>query len=59
MQLFAGLPHLNLSSVSLFMNYILQDIVYSALNEQCTARMIERTSVSFSDIGKLTILLDI
>ena len=37
------------------MNYIFQDIVYSALNEQSTARMIERTSVTISHTGKLPI----
>ncbi|CAN6873749.1 unnamed protein product [Brassica oleracea] len=35
-----------------------QDIVYSALNEQCTARMIERTSVSFSDIGEALVIFN-
>ncbi|ESQ32100.1 hypothetical protein EUTSA_v10005547mg, partial [Eutrema salsugineum] len=29
-----------------------EDIVYSALNEQCTARMIERTSVTIPHIGE-------
>lgn len=35
-----------------------QDIVYSALNEQCTARMIERTSVSFSHIGEALVIFN-
>ncbi|KAF8115880.1 hypothetical protein N665_0025s0323 [Sinapis alba] len=35
-----------------------QDIVYSALNEQCTARIIERTSVSFSHIGEALVIFN-
>ncbi|CAH2073046.1 unnamed protein product [Thlaspi arvense] len=35
-----------------------QDIVYSALNEQCTARMIERTSYTISHIGQALVIFN-
>ncbi|XP_018442284.1 protein ANTI-SILENCING 1 [Raphanus sativus] len=35
-----------------------QDIVFSALNELCTARMIERTSLAFSHIGEALVIFN-
>ncbi|XP_024011169.1 protein ANTI-SILENCING 1 [Eutrema salsugineum] len=35
-----------------------QDIVYSALNEQCTARIIERTSVIISHFGQALVIFN-
>uniref|UniRef100_A0A1J3GBR0 BAH domain-containing protein n=1 Tax=Noccaea caerulescens TaxID=107243 RepID=A0A1J3GBR0_NOCCA len=35
-----------------------QDIVYSALNEQCTARMVERTPVTVSHIGQALVIFN-
>jgi DNA-directed RNA polymerase subunit E'/Rpb7 len=33
-----------------------EDIVYSALNQQCEARMIERTSVTIPHIGEALVI---